>query len=257
MKRISTFIYGAVSYAIFAATGAYAIGFIGNFGVPKTLDGMARVSFTEALMINAMLLGIFAIQHSVMARPGFKRWWTKFVPEPAERSTYVLLSSAVMIVMFWMWEPMGGTVWHIEDPTGRAIMYGFYAAGWTLFFIATFQINHFDLFGLRQVWLYLRGKEYTPLPFKTPGFYGYVRHPIYVTWFMIFWMTPTMTVSHLVFSVATTAYILIATLLEERDLAAFYGKDYTNYQASVPRFIPRMEKARSEVQATPMKTTVA
>jgi methanethiol S-methyltransferase len=218
LKRISIFAYGVVAYAIFFATFFYAIGFVGNFFVPTTLDGPATGSFARALLIDLGLLGLFAIQHSVMARPAFKFWFTRVIPESAERSTYVLMSSLALIAMFAAWQPLGGVVWNVESPALTGMLWGAFAFGWLLVLVSTFLINHFDLFGLRQVWLQLRGKKYTHLPFGTPWLYRYVRHPLYVGWFFAFWATPTMTVSHLLFAIMTTAYILIAIQLEERDL---------------------------------------
>jgi len=240
-KRSSIFAYGVVCYAIFFATFLYAIGFIGNFGVPRTLDGAPAPDFTAALLIDLGLLGLFAVQHSVMARPAFKRWFTKRVPESAERSTYVLLSSLALIALFAWWQPLGGEVWNVTSPL-REILWGGFAFGWLLVLISTFLINHFDLFGLRQVWLQLLGKPYTHLEFRTPGPYSYVRHPLYVGWFFAFWCTPTMTVSHLVFAIATTGYILIAIQLEERDLVAHFGKTYAKYQERVPMLVPFTRK---------------
>jgi protein-S-isoprenylcysteine O-methyltransferase Ste14 len=237
-KRLSIFLYGVASYAIFFGTYLYAIGFVGNFGVPRTLDGIPAASFTTALLVNLGLLGLFAIQHSVMARPAFKRWFTRLVPESAERSTYVLLSSLALIALFAWWEPLGGLVWSVTDPTARGVLWGCFAFGWLLVLVSTFLINHFDLFGLRQVWLQLRGRPYTHLPFGTPGPYRLVRHPLYVGWLFAFWATPTLTVSHLVFAIATTAYILIAIQLEERDLIAHHGKAYQNYRDRVPMLVP-------------------
>lgn len=237
-KRIAVFLYGVFSYALFFSTFLYAIGFIGNFFVPKTIDGQPEIPFGEALLINSALLGLFAIQHSVMARPAFKRWWTKFIPKPAERSTYVLFSSAALILLFNFWQPIGGVIWNVEDVVGRIVLYSLFGIGWALVLYATFLINHFDLFGLRQVWLYLRGKEYTRLQFKTPSLYKFVRHPLYVGWLMVFWSTPTMTVTHLLFAIATSAYILIAIQLEERDLVDEHGAKYENYRRSVPMLVP-------------------
>jgi methanethiol S-methyltransferase len=241
-KRLSIFLYGVVSYAIFFGTYLYAIGFIGNFGVPRTLDGTPTASFTTALLVNLGLLGVFAIQHSVMARPAFKRWFTKLVPVSAERSTYVLLSSLLLIAMFAWWQPLGGVVWTVTDPTARGVIWGFFAFGWLLVLVSTFLINHFDLFGLRQVWLQLMGRPYTELAFGTPGPYRLVRHPLYVGWLLAFWATPTMSVSHLVFAIATTGYILIAIQFEERDLVAHHGKLYRDYRERVPMLIPFTRK---------------
>ncbi len=241
-KRRSIFLYGVVSYAIFFVTYLYAVGFVGNFAVPRTLDGVPTVSFTHALLVNLGLLGLFAIQHSVMARPAFKRWFTKLVPTSAERSTYVLLSSLALIALFAWWQPLGGVVWTVTDPTWRGVIWGFFAFGWLLVLVSTFLINHFDLFGLRQVWLQLLGRPYTDLTFGTPGPYRLVRHPLYVGWLFAFWATPTMSVSHLVFAIATTGYILIAIQLEERDLIAHHGKAYQDYRNRVPMLIPFTRK---------------
>jgi protein-S-isoprenylcysteine O-methyltransferase Ste14 len=238
LKRILFFAYGSLSYLIFLGTFLYAIGFIGNFGVPKTLDGALRGSLGVALLIDVLLLTLFAIQHSVMARKWFKDWWTSMVPKPLERSTYVLFSSLALLLLFWQWQPLGGVVWSIENPAARIVLLGMFAFGWALVLVSTFLINHFDLFGLRQVYLYLRGRPYTSLKFGTPGPYRLVRHPLYVGWLFAFWSTPTMTLAHLLFSVATTAYILIAIQLEERDLAREHAEAYEAYRRSVPMLIP-------------------
>src|SRR5690349_17003303 len=215
-KRICIFLYGLASYAVFFATFLYALGFVGNFVVPRTLDSAPAQGFGMSLLVDLGLLGLFAVQHSVMARPAFKRWFTRAVPETAERSTYVLASSLALIAMFAAWQPLGGEVWTVTDATARGAIWGAFAFGWLLVLVSTFLINHFDLFGLRQVWLQLVRKPYTSLPFGTPVLYRYVRHPLYVGWFFAFWATPTMTLSHLVFAVMTTAYILVAIQLEER-----------------------------------------
>ncbi|HEX6094971.1 MAG TPA: isoprenylcysteine carboxylmethyltransferase family protein [Thermoanaerobaculia bacterium] len=236
-KRIGFFAYGLVCYAIFFATFLYAIGFIGGFVVPTTLDGPARVPLAQGIAVNAALLGIFAVQHSVMARKWFKERWTRIVPPVLERSTYVLLSSLALILVFWKWQPLGGTVWSVEDPLARAVLLSLFAFGWTLVLVSTFLINHFDLFGLRQVWLFLRNKPYTNLRFGTPGPYRLVRHPLYVGWFFAFWMTPNMTYAHFLFALATTAYILIAIQFEERDLVRDHP-EYEEYQKTVPMLVP-------------------
>ena len=238
MKRIAVFAYGLICYAIFFCTFLYAAGFVGGFLVPTTLDKEASTPLLQALLVNTVLLGVFAVQHSLMARPAFKRAWTRIVPEPMERSTYVLFSSLALIALFAFWQSIGGVVWDVQDPVGRAVLYALFAFGWLLVLVTTFLINHFDLFGLRQVWLYLRGKQYTPLKFVTPGPYRIVRHPLYVGWFFAFWATPTMTVAHLVFAMATTAYILIAIQLEERDLVRGHGMDYARYRQRVPMLLP-------------------
>ena len=237
-KRILVFVYGSLAYLVFLGTFLYAIGFIGGFAVPTRLDGPGRGPVASALAINAALLTLFALQHSVMARPWFKDAWTRIVPEPAERSTYVLLSSLALILLFWQWRPMGGVGWSVEDPTGRLVLRGLFAFGWALVLMCTFLINHFDLFGLRQIWLHLIGKPYTRLRFVTPGPYRLVRHPLYVGWLFAFWATPTMTVAHLVFAVATTAYILVAIQLEERDLVREHGNAYEQYRQGVPMLLP-------------------
>jgi protein-S-isoprenylcysteine O-methyltransferase Ste14 len=254
-KRLTIFLYGVACYAVFFATFLYAVGFIGNFAVPRTLDGAAGASFTGSLLVDLGLLGLFAIQHSVMARPAFKRWFTRLVPESAERSTYVLLSSLALIALFAWWQPLGGMVWTVTDPTLRGVIWGAFAFGWLLVLVSTFLINHFDLFGLRQVWLQLLGRPYSQLAFGTPGPYRLVRHPLYVGWFFAFWATPTMTLSHLVFAIATTAYILIAIQFEERDLIGHFGDTYRDYKQRVPMLVPftgrRQDKRQVSVRARP------
>ena len=244
MKRTMIFVYGVICYLMFLAVFLYAIGFIGNFATPTSLDGPATGSLWTALAINMGLLSAFALQHSIMARPAFKRWWTRIVPEPAERSTYVLFTNLALIALFVHWQPLGGTIWIVTDPLGQAVLYGLFGLGWLIVLLSTFLINHFDLFGLRQVWLHLLGKPYTPLKFTTPWLYKIVRHPLYVGWFLVFWATPTMTAAHLLFAVVTTVYILIATRLEERDLEDSLGEAYTDYKQRVPRFVPGVGKTK-------------
>jgi len=248
VKRILYFTYGVAAYALFFVTYLYAIGFIGNVFVPVTIDGPAQSPFWLALLIDAALLGAFAVQHSVMARPAFKRWWTKFVPTPIERSTYVLISSVLLVVLFAFWHPVGGVIWNITDPAGQIVLWSVFGLGWLVVLVSTFLINHFDLFGLRQVWLELIGKPYTKLSFKTPLFYNHVRHPLYVGWLLAFWATPTMTVTHLVFAIATTAYILIAIHFEERDLVAEHP-EYAGYRERVPMLIPQPGRGASATGA--------
>lgn len=255
MRRLSIFLYGVTCYLLFLGTFLYAIGFVGNVFVPKSLDATPTLPFGQALLVNLGLLGLFAVQHSLMARPAFKRWWTHIVPPAAERSTYVLFSSLALLLLFWQWQPMGSMVWQVENPTGRLLLSILCAGGWLLVLVSTFLINHFDLFGLRHVYLHLRGRKYTTLTFGTPGPYKLVRHPLYVGWFFAFWATPTMSAAHLVFAVMTAAYILIAIQLEERDLLAEHGESYAEYRRHVPMLIPRFfhkkrmpQPAVSEVQ---------
>lgn len=247
MKRIVIFLYGVVCYAVFFATFLYAIGFVGNVWVPKSIDSARSAPFWTALSIDLALLGLFAIQHSVMARPAFKKGWTRLIPEAAERSTYTLFSSLALIALFVFWQPLGGTVWTVNSALGQTLLYAGFAFGWGLVLVSTFLINHFDLFGLRQVWLQLIGKAYTSLPFTTPVLYRYVRHPLYVGWFFAFWCTPTMTVTHLLFAIATTAYILIAIQLEERDLIKAHP-EYEEYRHRVPMLVPLTKARRGGVQ---------
>src|ERR1700754_219404 len=246
LKRILFFAYGTFSYLIFLGTFLYAIGFIGNFGVPSTLDGAATGPFLISFAIDASLLTLFAVQHSVMARKWFKDWWTRIVPKPIERSTYVLFSSVALILLFTLWRPLGGVIWSIEDPTGRFVLRALFAFGWGLVLVSTFLINHFDLFGMRQVWRYLRNQPEGGMSFVTPGPYRLVRHPLYVCWLFAFWMTPLMTSAHLLFSIATTAYILIAIQLEERDLVREHGETYEEYRRSVPMLFPSLRKRESK-----------
>jgi protein-S-isoprenylcysteine O-methyltransferase Ste14 len=250
LKRSLIFVYGVICYAIFFVTYLYAIGFIGNLVVPKTLDSGPQGPFWQALLIDFLLLGVFAAQHSVMARPWFKRAWTQVVPEPAERSTYVLFSSVALIALFAFWQPLGGVIWNVEQPTMRTLIYYVFGLGVGIVLVSTFLINHFDLFGLRQVWIHLRGEQYTHLSFRTPLFYKYVRHPLYVGWLMAFWATPTMTAAHLLFAMMTTAYILMAIRWEERDLITLHGSRYQKYRESVPMLVPRLTAA-PETRSSP------
>lgn len=238
MGRTFTFVYGVVSYVIFLGTFLYAIVFVGNLLDAKTVDTGEAAPFWTALIINAVLLGIFAIQHSVMARPAFKKWWTGFVPKAAERSTYVLFSSLALLLLFWQWRPMTGIVWSVDNNIGRGALWGIFIIGWVTVLIGTYLINHFDLFGLRQVYLNYRQEEYTHLDLERPFLYKLIRHPIMLGFIIAFWATPVMTVGHLVFAIATTAYILIAIQLEERDLVSFHGEGYEQYRREVSMLVP-------------------
>lgn len=251
-NRFATFLYGLVCYVVFFATFVYAMGFIGDFGVSKSIDSGPHRSFIYALAVNAVLLTIFAVQHSVMARQWFKRAWTRLVPTAAERSTYVLFSSLALLLLFWKWEPMGRVIWNVESSAGQLLLYAFYAAGWLIVLLATFLINHFDLFGLRQVWLHLRGIPYTPLEFHTPALYRMVRHPLYLGWLLVFWSAPLMTLAHLVFAIATTAYILVAIQFEERDLIRSHA-EYAEYRRRVPMILPIGSSNRRGAIAAPQK----
>ncbi|HEY2398839.1 MAG TPA: isoprenylcysteine carboxylmethyltransferase family protein [Steroidobacteraceae bacterium] len=245
LKRLSVFLYGSLCYVVFFATFLYAVGFVCNLYVPRSMDGPPVAPLASSLLIDLGLLVLFALQHSVMARPAFKAWWTQFIPEPAERSTYVLASSVALIVLFAYWQPLGGGVWKVTQPTAAMTLYALCAFGWLLVLLSTFLINHFDLFGLRQVWLYLRNEPYTHLTFRTPGPYRLVRHPLYVGWLFAFWATPDMTLTHFVFALATTGYILVAIQLEERDLVRHLGTQYSNYRKRVPMLIPGTSLLRS------------
>lgn len=245
MSRLIVFLYGILSYVIFLGVFVYAVGFIGGFLTPTTLDGAPDRPFGQALAIDLALLAAFAIQHSGMARPAFKRWWTRIVPEAAERSTYVLLSSLALIAVFILWEPIGGVIWTASAGLARDIVIGVYLFGWLLLLYTTFLIDHFDLFGLAQVWRHLRGQSYRPPQFRTPSLYRVVRHPLYIGWITLIWAAPVMTVAHLVFALMTTAYILVAIQFEERDLVTAFGSEYVAYRRRTPMIIPKLWAARS------------
>ena len=248
MSRIGIFAYGILSYLIFLAVFLYGIGFIGGFLTPTSLDGVPTSSLGHALTVDLSLLAAFALQHSGMARPAFKAWWKRFVPEAAERSTYVLVSSLALVALYLFWQPIGGVVWSVPDGLARSSVIGLYLLGWLLLLYTTFLIDHFDLFGLKQVSRRLFNKNYRAPVFRTPSLYKLVRHPLYIGWLTIFWAAPTMTVAHLIFALATTAYILIAIRWEERDLVSAFGNVYEDYRARTPMLIPRLWSKSVKVQ---------
>jgi methanethiol S-methyltransferase len=239
MRRWIYFVYGVFCHLLFLATFVWMAGFVGNLLVPGSIDS-APTGVASAVGIDILLIALFAVPHSIMARPWFKRYWTRVVPEPIERSTYVLVSSVLLAILMWQWRGLDLVIWDVRNPVGRTLLWGLFAAGWVLVTLATFLINHFDLFGTRQVWLYLRGRDYTSLPFRTPMLYNRVRHPLYLGWALAFWATPTMTLGHLVFAATLTLYMAIAAQVEERDLVQHFGRLYREYQERVPQFVPRL-----------------
>lgn len=239
MKRWLYFLYGVGCHLLFLGTFLYMAGFVGNQFVPKTIDTTAEGTITTAVIINLLLLGLFAAQHSIMARPAFKRVWTKIIPKPIERSTYVLITCVVTFFLMWQWRGLDAVIWDVQDPVFRPVLWGLFALGWLMVPLVTLMIDHFDLFGTRQVWLYLRGREYQALPFRVPMFYKHVRHPLYIGWAMAFWVTPTMTVGHLLFAGVLTGYMALAAFIEERDLVTHFGHQYEDYRREVPMFVPR------------------
>jgi methanethiol S-methyltransferase len=238
MKRYLTIGYGAAAYLLFVAVFLYLICFVGGFVVPRTVDHAIAAPLVEAIVVNVLLLGLFGVQHSVMARQGFKRWWTRFVPPSIERSTYVWLSNAALVLLYWQWRAMPAVVWHVQQPAARTVVWGLFWLGWAIAFASTFMINHFDLFGLRQVFLAWRGKPYTELGFRTHLFYRLVRHPLMLGFLIAFWAAPTMTAGHLLFSIGITGYILLALQIEERSLVAALGDQYRDYRRNVPMLVP-------------------
>lgn len=238
MNKTAVLFYGVVVYLIFLATFLYAIGFVGNLVVPKSIDSGTAGGISSTILINVILLGLFAVQHTVMARPAFKRWWTRFVPEPIERSTFVLLASVLLALMMWLWRPLPDVIWSVEGPL-RFPLWILFFAGWGIVLLSTYLIDHFDLFGLRQVWIYSRGDLYSPPRFVERSLYRFVRHPLMLGFVIAFWATPRMTEGHLLFAAVTTIYILIAIQIEERDLVRAHGEAYVDYRRRVSMIIPR------------------
>lgn len=239
-KRIAVLLFGALAYVSFFGVFLYSIGFIGNLWVPRTIDAPVQLAPAGAIAVNLLLIIAFGIQHSGMARPAFKRWLTRYIPKAAERSLYVMTTNLAMIVLFIAWQPLPQTIWQVTSLPGQVSLYTLYGCGWGLIFFSSCLISHLDLFGMRQSWLYFRNIEYRPLQFQQPFLYRYIRHPLYVGWFLVFWMTPTMSVGHLLFAIGTTAYILAAIPLEERDLVKEHGADYEEYRRRVRMFIPKI-----------------
>jgi protein-S-isoprenylcysteine O-methyltransferase Ste14 len=238
MGKLFAFLYGIVAYLIFAVVIIYSLGFVSGLVVPKTIDSGSAGPLVESIIINLVLMTIFALQHSVMARPQFKKWWTRIVPQPVERSTYVLFASLALALVFWQWRPIPGVVWEVKEPTIAASLLYLGVFGWVLVFISTFMINHFELFGLHQVANNLTGKPMPALKFKTPMLYNVVRHPIYLGFIIFVWATPVMTAGHLLFAAVVTAYIFVGIALEEHDLIAAFGDEYRRYRQRVAMIVP-------------------
>jgi protein-S-isoprenylcysteine O-methyltransferase Ste14 len=247
MKRVVFFLYGTVAYLAFLATILYGIGFVTGLVVPKTINDGVQEPAARAMLINVGLLLLFAIQHTIMARPGFKQHWTKIVPKPIERSTFVLAASLILMLLFWQWRPLPETVWHVEQPALRGLLLGLSLLGWAMVFYSSFVIDHFDLFGLRQVTLYLLDRPYTHPVFMERSFYRYIRHPLMAGFLIAFWATPTMTQGHLLFAVVTTVYIFFGITVEERDLLRILGEPYARYRERTPMILPFPRQKTSAV----------
>jgi len=242
MKRMMSFLFGVVSYAAFFGSFLYLIGFVGDLIVPKSIDSGTESSLAQSTILNIALIALFAVQHTIMARPAFKQWWTKIIPVQIERSTYVLASSLILSFIFWQWHPILGDIWNVENPTGKAILLGLFGLGWGTVLFSSFIINHFDLFGLRQVWLHMTNTKYHHLEFKMKSLYRYIRHPLMLGIIIGVWATPHMTTGHLLFAIVVMVYILIGIQFEERDLVRFHGMNYSDYRRRVPMFIPFLRR---------------
>jgi len=244
MSRFLAFLYGIVSYVAFLVVAVYAIGFVGNFAVPKSIDSGTVGAMRPSLLINLLLLGVFAVQHTIMARPAFKRWWTRIIPAAIERSTFVLVSSLLLALLYWKWQPMPELVWNVQG-AGATVLWALFWFGWVMFVFSTFMISHVDLFGLRQVYLHLKHAEYSHPGFTTKWLYKVVRHPIMLSFLIAFWATPQMSMGHLLFSIATTGYIFMGVQFEERDLVTYHGEEYTEYKKRVPMVVPMWGRSKS------------
>jgi methanethiol S-methyltransferase len=254
MKKFLTVGYGVAAYLLFLATFLYLVGFVADVMVPRSVDHGLSSPIGQAVSVNVLLLAAFGVQHSVMARPAFKRWWTRFIPSVIERSTYVVLSSAVLVLLYWQWRTMPTVIWEVRQPVGRLAFWALFWLGWAIVLASTFLVSHFDLFGLRQVYLAWRGKPYTHIGFHARLLYRLVRHPLMLGFVIAFWATPTMTAGHLLFSFAMTGYIVIALQLEERDLVAELGDEYRDYQREVPMLVPapRLPRRQPATGACPV-----
>ena len=246
MSKTLSFLYGVVCYLVFFVVFLYMIGFVGDLFVPKSIDTGTEAAAAQSVVINIALLGLFAVQHTIMARPAFKRWLTMILPVQVERSTFVLVASLLLTLLYWQWRPMLGVIWRVDNPTGKAILFGLFWLGWGTVLFSSFIINHFDLFGLRQVWLHITNREYHHLEFQARSLYRLIRHPLMLGMIIGFWATPDMTTGHLVFAITATVYILIGIRFEERDLVRYHGQDYIDYRRSIPMLIPFMKKRDQE-----------